>query len=79
MKRKRYEDEEQRRADSLARAERDFRGQEKRVLALLPEGVPLVYEYGTYGTNTPHGDYEIRKVSSGDAFSLEIREAQDKE
>lgn len=76
LKRKRYESEMQRLGSLLSSAEKDFAKKESAVLALLPEGVPLVYEFETYGTSLTRGNYEIRKVSSGDRVSLEIRDPQ---
>ncbi len=58
----------------LQAATRAFAGHEGPFLEVLPEGVPLVYEYQTYGSGPVGKRFRITKVPSDGGHRIEIVE-----
>jgi len=60
--------------DRLMTAERAFVQQGAALLTLLPEGVPLIYQYQGYGMGPMGKRFKIVPVSSDDERSLQVEE-----
>jgi hypothetical protein len=56
------------------RRQQAFEQKSLRFMKLFPDGVPLVYQYKSYGAGPVGKTFEIQKVVAEDQPSIEIRE-----